>query len=68
MCCLVICIYQYLGHDTTAHTLAWAAYFVASYPEVEAKLLEEIDSVFGGIFYHCFAEGWKRMTGLLLMT
>ncbi len=36
------------GHDSTAAALAWIWYAVASHPGVEAKLVEEIDSVLTG--------------------
>ena len=36
------------GHDTTAAALAWVWYMVATNPAIEARLIEEIDSVLGG--------------------
>ena len=33
------------GHETTANTLAWVWYLLATHPEVEAKLHSELDSV-----------------------
>jgi cytochrome P450 len=36
------------GHETTALTLTWAAYLVATHPEVQAKLQEEADRVLQG--------------------
>jgi cytochrome P450 len=36
------------GHDTTAGTLSWLWCLLASHPEVEAKLLAEVDSVLHG--------------------
>eukprot|EP01101_Sappina_pedata_P006659 TRINITY_DN3375_c0_g1_i2.p1 TRINITY_DN3375_c0_g1~~TRINITY_DN3375_c0_g1_i2.p1 ORF type:complete len:383 (+),score=157.87 TRINITY_DN3375_c0_g1_i2:619-1767(+) len=33
------------GHDTTAHTMSWVLYHVSKNPQVEAKLLQEIDTV-----------------------
>eukprot|EP00887_Chlorella_sp_A99_P004562 scaffold84.g4562.t1 len=36
------------GHETTATTAAAAVYCVSSHPEVEARLLAELDSVLGG--------------------
>ena len=32
------------GQDTTASTIAWVAYFVASHPEVQRKMQEEVDA------------------------
>ncbi len=36
------------GHETTALGLAWTFHLLAQHPEVEAKLLAEIDEVTGG--------------------
>jgi cytochrome P450 len=36
------------GHDSTAAALAWIWYLVAKHPAVEAKLIEEVDSVLAG--------------------
>ena len=35
------------GHETTALALSWALYLVGQHPEVEAKLMGEIDTVLG---------------------
>ena len=35
----------YAGHDTVGHTLAWTLYEVSMRPDVEAKILKEVDSV-----------------------
>jgi cytochrome P450 len=32
------------GHETTANAMAWLLYLVSQHPEVEAKLIEEIDT------------------------
>lgn len=36
------------GHETTALALSWSWYLLAQYPEVEAKLHAELESVLGG--------------------
>ncbi len=36
------------GHETTAITLAWTWYLLASHPEAEARLHAELDAVLGG--------------------
>jgi cytochrome P450 len=36
------------GHETTALALSWLWYLLAQYPEVEARLLAELQSVLGG--------------------
>ena len=35
------------GHETTANALTWTLYLLSQHPDVEAKLLEEIDRVLG---------------------
>ena len=35
------------GHDTTAHTIAWALHEIAQHPEVEEKIFEELTEVIG---------------------
>lgn len=35
------------GHETTATTTAAALYCIAAHPEVEQRLVEELDSVLG---------------------
>ncbi len=36
------------GHDTTANALTWTWYLLSKHPEVEAKLMEELDGALGG--------------------
>ena len=36
------------GHETTAYTLAWIWYVLSTYPEVEKRLHEELDTVLNG--------------------
>lgn len=36
------------GHETTANALTWTLYLLSQHPEVQAKLLAEIDAVLGG--------------------
>ena len=35
------------GHETTETALAWTYYLLATHPEVEAKLLAEVDALGG---------------------
>ena len=37
-----------VGHTTTSALLSWALYEVSRHPEVEAKLLDELDTILGG--------------------
>ncbi|XMA08663.1 hypothetical protein WAI453_001454 [Rhynchosporium graminicola] len=41
-------IYNLAGHDTTANTIGYATYLMASKPEWQAWIREELDFVFGG--------------------
>ncbi|KZV68494.1 cytochrome P450 [Peniophora sp. CONT] len=43
-----IFIFLLAGHETTAHTLAFALAYLALYPEAQDYLLREIESVTGG--------------------
>ena len=36
------------GHETTANALSWALYLLSLHPQVEAKLLDELQAVLGG--------------------
>ena len=42
--------FMFAGHDTTAVALSWACHTIGSYPEVQQRIHEEIDSVFGIFF------------------
>jgi len=39
--------FMFAGHDTTSATLSWTCQMIGSHPDVQKKLHEEIDSVFG---------------------
>ncbi|XP_035232503.1 cytochrome P450 4c3-like [Stegodyphus dumicola] len=39
--------FMFAGHDTTAVGTSWTLYMIGLYPEVQEKLIEEIDAVFG---------------------
>eukprot|EP00878_Enallax_costatus_P002291 GHUV01002466.1.p1 GENE.GHUV01002466.1~~GHUV01002466.1.p1 ORF type:complete len:1154 (+),score=313.19 GHUV01002466.1:119-3580(+) len=38
------------GHETTAATLAWTLYYISTNPDIEARALQEIESVLGDRF------------------
>lgn len=40
-------IFNFAGHDTTAHTFVWVMYFLAGNPEVQDWIHEEIQHVLG---------------------
>ena len=39
--------FMFEGHDTTGSGLQWMLYVIAQHPEVEAKIIEEVDRVLG---------------------
>jgi cytochrome P450 family 4 subfamily V len=39
--------FMFEGHDTTATSLSWTIQLIGSHPDIQAKLREEIDLVFG---------------------
>lgn len=40
-------VFNFAGHDTTAHTFVWVMYFLAGSPEVQDWIREEIQHVLG---------------------
>ncbi|KAF4517615.1 hypothetical protein B566_EDAN002846 [Ephemera danica] len=40
--------FMFEGHDTTAMAMSWALYFIGTYPEIQAKCVEELESIFQG--------------------
>lgn len=41
-------VFNFAGHDTTAHSFVWIIYFLAGNPGVQDWLYEEIEAVLGG--------------------
>ena len=41
--------FMFEGHDTTAISSCWACQLIGSHPEVQKKIHDEIDSIFGNI-------------------
>jgi cytochrome P450 len=39
--------FMFEGHDTTAAAASWACHLIGSHPEVQKKLHEEMDTIFG---------------------
>lgn len=39
--------FMFEGHDTTSAAVAWSLFLVATHPDVQAKLHEELDRVVG---------------------
>ena len=45
-------IFMTAGFDTTATTLGWLTYDLALNPDVQDKLIDEIDAEIGKVCYH----------------
>ncbi len=43
--------FMFEGHDTTAAAITFFCYLMGCYPDVQAKVQAELDSIFGGIFF-----------------
>ncbi|XP_076815326.1 cytochrome P450 4V2-like [Clavelina lepadiformis] len=39
--------FMFEGHDTTAAAMTWAIYYIGSHPEVQKRIHDELDKVFG---------------------
>ena len=50
------------GEDTTAHSLAWALYWLCQYPEIQDKLQREADSVLGNEAYLTTYDAHEALT------
>ncbi len=40
--------FMFAGHDTTATAITFFCYLMGCYPDIQAKVQAEIDSIFGG--------------------
>lgn len=39
--------FMFAGHDTTSAAIQWALYLIATHPQVQFKLQQEVDELFG---------------------
>lgn len=42
-------LFMFIGYDTTSNTLTFTAYNLATHPECQEKLIDEIDTVLGKV-------------------
>ncbi len=42
--------FMFEGHDTTTSATAWACHLIGSHPNIQRKLHEEIDNIFGLLY------------------
>jgi len=47
--------FMFEGHDTTAAAISFFCYLMGCYPDVQAKVHAEMDSVFGGNIFTFFS-------------
>lgn len=40
--------FMFEGHDTTSAAISWSLLLLGSHPEIQDRVVEEIDSIFGG--------------------
>jgi cytochrome P450 len=52
------------GHDTTATGLMWTIYCISQHPEVEQKVMQEVDEILGNYSYPADYEMLKRFSYL----
>ncbi|XP_041950691.1 cytochrome P450 4V2-like [Alosa sapidissima] len=53
--------FMFEGHDTTAASMNWALHLIGSHPEVQKKVHQELDEVFGSSDRHVTAEDLKKL-------
>ncbi|KAL7981919.1 hypothetical protein Chor_000976 [Crotalus horridus] len=53
--------FMFEGHDTTAAALSWAIYLLASHSEIQRKVHNELDEVFGDSDHHITMEDLKKL-------
>ncbi|XP_011362285.1 cytochrome P450 4V2 [Pteropus vampyrus] len=53
--------FMFEGHDTTAAAINWSLYLLGSYPEVQKKLDDELDEVFGKSDRPATSEDLKKL-------
>nr|QST15029.1 CYP4BY5 protein [Diaphanosoma celebensis] len=52
---------MFAGHDTTAMAMTWFLHCVSKHPEVQRKLLDEVDAIFGDSDRPCTPQDVTRM-------
>ncbi|XP_054422118.1 cytochrome P450 4V2 [Pteronotus mesoamericanus] len=53
--------FMFEGHDTTSSAMNWSLYLLGCYPEVQKKLDNELDEVFGKSDRPCTLEDLKKL-------
>ncbi|KAK5971630.1 Unspecific monooxygenase, partial [Trichostrongylus colubriformis] len=53
--------FMFEGHDTTASSMGWTLWCISCHPEIQKKLHDEMDEIFGSSDRSCTAEDLKSM-------
>ncbi|KAF1753158.1 hypothetical protein GCK72_019714 [Caenorhabditis remanei] len=53
--------FMFEGHDTTAASIGWTLWCLAHNPEIQEKVIEEVDRIFGTSDRDCTNEDLKQM-------
>ncbi|UMM37758.1 hypothetical protein L5515_009424 [Caenorhabditis briggsae] len=53
--------FMFEGHDTTAASMGWTLWCIAHNPDIQEKVIEEVDRIFGGSDRDCTNEDLKQM-------
>uniref|UniRef100_A0A6Q2WW86 Cytochrome P450 4V2 n=1 Tax=Esox lucius TaxID=8010 RepID=A0A6Q2WW86_ESOLU len=53
--------FMFEGHDTTAASMNWAIHLLGSYPEVQTKVQQELEEVFGSTDRSATVDDLKRL-------
>lgn len=54
-------LFMFAGHDTTATALNWTLFAIATHPNIQKKIHQEISEVFGSSSSNIFDENLKRL-------
>ncbi len=54
-------IFMFKGHDTTAAAASWACHLIGSHPQVQNKIHEELDRVFGNSDRHMTSDDLREL-------
>uniref|UniRef100_A0A1I7UU41 Cytochrome P450 n=1 Tax=Caenorhabditis tropicalis TaxID=1561998 RepID=A0A1I7UU41_9PELO len=53
--------FMFEGHDTTAASMGWTLWCMAHHPDVQEKVIEEVDRIFGSSDRDCTNDDLKQM-------
>uniref|UniRef100_A0A8R1HMQ8 Cytochrome P450 n=1 Tax=Caenorhabditis japonica TaxID=281687 RepID=A0A8R1HMQ8_CAEJA len=53
--------FMFEGHDTTSASMGWTLWSMATHPDVQEKVIEEVDRIFGSSDRDCTNDDLKQM-------